>query len=112
MTGGAYIGIGAVDLRHTDRVVPVQTFCPEPGTQYYISPRLTLYVMLELVSGDALQPGQLLDVHQYGKVVKIDFDGCNVPEAALIVDKEGKWQDDGGQTKQNSVTWNELEDSR
>ncbi|EAW15336.1 uncharacterized protein ACLA_060030 [Aspergillus clavatus NRRL 1] len=93
-----YIGLGAPDA--TGSVIPVQTYVAKPSQTNQLFPKLRYYIC----TGEHHQ-GMIVDRNEIGVALKVDFTGCAVPEAYFIMNSNGTFVDDEGQTKKNLVKW-------
>jgi hypothetical protein len=91
-----YLGVGSQDP--SGKVIPLQTYKAESSLTSKLYPKLTYYV----ATGD-FEPGQLVDRTKIGKYVKIDFEGCKVPTAYVVLEDNGTWSDDNLQSDKNEV---------
>lgn len=73
-------------------------YIAEPNLNSILFPKMTFYVGI-----GEYEPGQLVDRTMLGKYVKIDFEGCRIPEAALVLEQDGSWVDNNGQSSQNGI---------
>ncbi|PSK34454.1 hypothetical protein B9Z65_8780 [Elsinoe australis] len=97
-TNSNYIGVGSADPNSPGTVVPTAVYQAEPELNSVLYPKMTFYVG----AGDYDQ-GQLVDRSMLGPYVKIDFEGAQVPNANIILQQDGTWVDNNGQSAQNGV---------
>lgn len=87
------------DPEHPGKVVPIMTYPAEPSLTTKIFPKMTFYI----ATGERHR-GDLVDVTNIGKYVKVDFENSKIHSATLTLTEAGDWVDENDQSAKNGVT--------